>query len=129
MENISSVADLKNAIQILEFELEYKEQLLKEQFYYTYESLKPVNLLKSSLHDISSSPFLIDNILGAALGLATGFLTKKIVVGVPVTIARKLLGSLLQFGVSKIVSQHTGTLQSIGQFVFQRIFRKKRNEF
>ena len=46
MQNITSTAGLKNAIQLLEAEQAVKGQLLKEQFYITYESLKPVNLLK-----------------------------------------------------------------------------------
>ena len=69
MQNISSVAGLKNAIQLLEVEQAIKWQILKEQFYNTRESLKPINLIKSSLKEITSSPNLIDNILGAALGI------------------------------------------------------------
>jgi len=42
--------------------------------------LKPVNLLKSTLKDITSSPYLIDNILGTTIDLATGYLSKKLVV-------------------------------------------------
>jgi len=39
MENITSAAGLKNAIQLLEAEQADKGQLLKAQFYLTYESL------------------------------------------------------------------------------------------
>lgn len=128
MENITSTAELKNAIQILEVEQAIQGQLLKEQFYHLSESLKPVNILKNTFSDITSSPYLIDNILGTALGLATGFLTKKLVVGVPINLVRKLFGSILQFGVTKMVAQHPDAIISIGQFVYQHILRKKRNE-
>ena len=64
MQNISSTASLKNAIQLLEVDLGIKGDLLKDQFYLTVESLKPVTLIKNALHDVSSSPKLIDNILG-----------------------------------------------------------------
>ncbi len=56
-----------------------KGQLLKEQFFITYESLRPGNLLRSTLKDIASSPYLIDNILGAAMGLVSGFISRKII--------------------------------------------------
>jgi len=81
MQKIASIAGLKNAIQLLEVEQADKGQLLKEQLFLTYESLKPVNLLRSTVNDIASSTYLIDNILGAAIGLVSGFLSKKIFIG------------------------------------------------
>lgn len=126
MENLTSVDDLKNAIQTLEFEHEYKQQLLKEQFSLTYESLKPVNIIKDTLHDITSSPYLVDNILGATLGLASGYISRKIVVGGSVSLVRKLLGSILQFGVTNVVAKHPESIKSIGQFIYHRILRKKK---
>ena len=62
MQNITSTAGLKDAIQLLEVEQGIKEQLLKDQLYLTYESLKPVNLIRNTLKEISSSPYMIDNI-------------------------------------------------------------------
>jgi hypothetical protein len=125
MENITSVEGLKNAIQIIELEHEYKQQLLKEQFRLTFESLKPINIIKDTLHDITSSPYLVDNILGATVGLATGYISRKIVVGGSASLIRKLLGSVLQFGVTNVVSQHPESIKSIGQYIYQRILRKK----
>ncbi len=129
MENITSTAGLKNAIQLLEVEQALNGQLLKEQFYFIYESFKPVNLLKSTLKDITSSPFLIDNILGTAMGLATGSLSKKIFIGASGNIIRRLIGSVLQLGVTNVVARHPDTIKSFGQFIFQHILRKKRKEF
>jgi len=125
MQNITSVTGLKNAIQILEAEQADRGQLLKEQFRITYESLKPANLFRSSIHDITTSPYLIENIVGTALGLATGYLSKKIVIGASTGVFRKLLGSVIQFGITNLVTRHPGTIKSVGQFIFQHIFRKK----
>jgi hypothetical protein len=125
MQNIASTAELKNAIQLLEIEQAANWQLLKEQFHLTYESLKPVNLLRSTVNDIASSPYLIDNIIGNALGLATGYLSKKIVVGASNNKFRKLIGFVLQFGVTNFVAQRPDAIKSIGQFILQHILRKK----
>ncbi|MDP2337886.1 MAG: hypothetical protein Q8N05_15870 [Bacteroidota bacterium] len=125
MENISSVNGLQNAIQILEFEQTYKEQLLKKQFLLTFESLKPVNILRSTIHEAATSPYLIDNILGATVGLASGYISRKITVGGSGNRFRKLLGSVIQFGVTNLVAQHPDTIRSIGQFILQHIPRKK----
>jgi hypothetical protein len=125
MQNITSKAGLKDAIQLLEAEQAIKGQLLKDQFYLTYESLKPFNLLMHTLKEISSSPYLIDNISGTAMGLAGGFLSKKIFVGTSGNLIRKLIGSILQFGVTNIVAQNSEIIKSIGQAIFQHFFHKK----
>jgi hypothetical protein len=125
MQNITSTAGLKNAIQLLEVEQAIKGQLLKEQFQITYESLKPINMLKSTLKDIISSPSLKDNLLSTTVGLAGGYLTKKIAVGATGKIFRKLIGSVLQFGVTSVVTQHPDAIKSFGKFIIQHISRKK----
>jgi hypothetical protein len=125
MQNISSPTDLKEAIRLLEIEQLAQGKLLKEQFHLTYESLKPVSLLKSTLKDFNLPTTLIDNILGTTIGLATGYLSKKIVVGTSSSIFRKLIGSLMQVGIVNTVSQHPDAVKSIGQFVLQYILHKK----
>jgi hypothetical protein len=125
MENITSAAGLKMAIELFEAEQAVKLQRLKEQFYPAYESLKPVNLFKSTLNDISSSPYLIDNIIGTALGIVTGYFSKRMVVGASVNRVRKLFGAILQFGLTNVVAQHADTIKSFGRYFFQHVFRKK----
>ena len=125
MQHITSAAELKNAIQLLEVEQTFKAQLLKKQFQITYESLKPAHLIRSILKDITSSPYLIDNLVGTAIGLGSGYLSKKIVVGTSSNIIRNLLGSILQFGVTNVVSRHPDAIKTFGQYLFQRIFRTK----
>ncbi len=125
MQNINSVMELKYAIQVLEIEQAEKAILLKEQFFLTYESLKPVNLIKNTLKEIFTSPNLIDNFVGTTVGLASGYLSKKIVVGASGNIFKKLLGSLLEYGVTNIVAQHPDGIVSLGQLIFHRIFGKK----
>ena len=125
MDNITSISELKNAIQLLEVEQAAKGELLKEQFYITYESLKPANLLLNTIKEVATSPNLIDNILGTVAGLATGYISKKIIVGASGNILRKFFGSILQLGVTNTVAQHPDAIKSIGQFLFQYLLRKK----
>jgi hypothetical protein len=124
MQEITSTTGLKEAIQLLESEQAVKKQLLKEQFYITYESLKPLSLLKSAINDLSSSPYLIDNLSGTAIGLVSGYLSKKIFVGASGNLIRKLLGSILQFGVANVVAKHSETIKSIGQAIFHHFLHK-----
>jgi hypothetical protein len=124
MQNITSSAGLKDAIQLLEVEQEIRGQLLKGQLYVAYESLKPLNLLKHTLKEITSSPYMIDNISGGAMGLVSGFLSKKIFVGASGNLIRKLIGSLLQFGITNVVAQNSGAIRSVGQALFHHFFHK-----
>ena len=125
MQNITSTTGLRNAIQLLEVEQGIKGNLLKDQFYLTVESLKPVTLIKNALHDISASPKLIDNILSTTMGIASGFLTNRVFVGASGSLIRKLLGSVLQFGVTNVVAQHPETIKSLGEVIMQFILRKR----
>ena len=126
MQTITSIEELKSSIQLLEIEQAIKEQALKEQFYQTYDALKPVSILKNTMKEITSSPYLVENILGAATGMATGYLSKKIIVGASGSIVRKIVGSVLQFGITNLVAQHPDKIKEIGHFLYQRIFRKKK---
>lgn len=124
MQNITCATDLKQAIQSMEVEQAESEKLLKVQFRMTYESLKPVNLIRNTIKDIASEPELINNLIGTTLGLAGGYISKKIVVGSSHNIFRKLFGSLLEFGVVDMVARNPEALKSATQFIFN-MFRKK----
>jgi hypothetical protein len=126
MQNINSKAGLKSAIQLLEAEQAEKGQLLKKQFYLTYESLKPVNLIASTLNDIKKSPYLIENILDAGIGLVTGFYSNKLIFNSRGSNLKKLIGIVLQFGVTNLVAKHHDTIRSIGQVIVNHLARKKR---
>jgi hypothetical protein len=125
MRSDNSILDLKNAILLLEAEQEIKGKVLQEQLTLVYESFKPVNLITGTLNDIAKSPFLIDNMIGTGIGLASGFLTKRVFVGSSGSLIRKLLGSILQFGVTNVVAQHSDNIKSIGQLLFQKLIHKK----
>jgi hypothetical protein len=98
---------------------------LKEQFYLFYENFKPVNLLTGTLKDIVKSPYLIDNILGTAMGLATGYLSKKIFIGASGNKIKKIIGSILQFGITNVITQNSDSINTFGRSLFQHFLRKK----
>jgi len=125
MGTITSAAELKNAIQLLELEQTICGQQLKEHFFLTYESFKPASLIRDTLNDIATSPYLADNMLGAALGLVSGYISKKLAVGESSSMLRKLLGSVLQFGVTNLVAQHPETIKSIARFLLQYVIPKR----
>jgi hypothetical protein len=124
MENINSAAELKLAIQAKQFEHNIQGELLKEQLMMTFESLKPISLIKNTMNELTSSPYLMENMLGAITSLVTGYMSKKIAVGTSHNVFRKVMGSILQFSVTNLVVQHPEVLKNFGQFIIGKIFHK-----
>lgn len=125
MRNSTSYSRLQDSIQLVKEEQIIKRQLLQEQLNISYESLKPLNLLRVALKDMSSSPDLGNNVLGSVLGLGSGYLTKKLFVGTSGNLIRKLIGSFIQIGVSNLVAKHPDAIKNFGQYVIEHFLSKK----
>ncbi len=129
MQKINSERSLMEAIIELENKRAYEGILLKEQFIFTYESLKPANLIRNAIQDISSSSELKDNLLNAAVGVATGYISKKIFVGASDNPIKKMLGTALMFGISNLVSKNPETIKSLGSQFFNMLKTKLDDRF
>jgi hypothetical protein len=125
MEKITSIAELRISILLLEIKQANEMTLLKEQFNITIIGLKPGNLIKNKFHDIVSSPDLKENILSTALGLAVGYLSKKAIVGSTHNPLKQLLGTLLQVGVTGIVSKNSDGIKSVASKLIGTFLNKK----
>ncbi|MBK6283617.1 MAG: hypothetical protein IPF54_14080 [Draconibacterium sp.] len=125
MENISSASELQDAIQLLEAKQTVSLMTMKSNFRKAYENLKPINLIGNILDEITTSPFLTNNIIDSAIGLTAGYISRKAVVKESDGMLRKLFGIVLQFGVTNLVAQNPESVKSFGKFIFQRIFPKK----
>jgi F0F1-type ATP synthase assembly protein I len=80
------------------------------------------------MKEVFSSSFLSENISGTAVGAISGFLLKKLLVGSSGGIIRKLLGTVLQLGITNIASNKTDAIKSIGHSIIQKIFHKRKKE-
>jgi hypothetical protein len=126
MRNITTVTELKNAIQLMEAERIAGRLAVKEQFHLIYKHFNPANLIKGTLKDISSSSSLVDDIIVPAVGITAGYLSKKIVVGSSDNKYRQLIGSIVQSEVANVIIQHPDALKSFGQFIFNVLSAKKK---
>lgn len=129
MQHITSTIELKEAIRQLEADCDFEGAQLKADFEYACKSLNPLNIIRDTLEKTASSPLLLDNIIGTALGLVTGFLTKKIVIGKSGNKLRILAGSILEFAILNGISQRSDAIKSIGRFLLQTFLRKKEIKF
>ncbi|MBU0486350.1 MAG: hypothetical protein KKA07_09800 [Bacteroidetes bacterium] len=125
MEKITTSDELQNAIQKLEVERSIQKKSLQIQFHLVYQSLKPVDFLKSTLKDIISSPSITKNAAGSLLGVISGYFSKRLISGKSESVVRKVLGAVAQYGVRNVVASHSGNLKTIAQTLFQHLFAKK----
>lgn len=125
---INNSIDLKAAIQHLEAKHLMQKQHLTDQFNDTVESLKPMNLLKSSFNKIVRSPGLVEKIIDATVGLGAGFLSKKLLIGKSTSILKKLLGNAVEFGVAGLITKNSSAIKNTGLGMFSKIFHSKKNQ-
>jgi hypothetical protein len=118
---INSESTLKLAILQLEERQKKEGEMLKSQFHIVYESLKPVNLIRSTLKEASSSPELKTDLVNTSIGVAAGYVSKLLVQGLSANPLRKLLGSLFMFGVTNLVNNNPETVKAIRNKVFKLI--------
>jgi hypothetical protein len=94
MEKINPTQNLNQTILFLEQKRAEELQSLQQHYQVVYESIKPFNLMKSALHTMTSSPDLKHNILNTAIGLSTGYLSKKILLGSTHNPVKTILGTV-----------------------------------
>lgn len=121
MEKINSAAELSAAINALERKHKADHEALKEKFHLTYESIKPINIIKHTLREAVESFDLKENLLITAAGISTGFLSEKFVVGDSKSPLRKLLGAAAVFGVTNFVATHPEAVKRVGRGVLSLI--------
>jgi len=119
--NIVSLTDLSDAIRQLEEKWHDEGKIVKDQFEVTYESIKPINLIKSTLKEVGSSPEIKGNVLNASVGLAAGFVSKTVFVGFSSSPVRKLVGTLLMFGITNFVAKRSDLIGRIGRNLIAKI--------
>ena len=85
---ITNIAGLHEAILLLENQQSEQGQVIKKRLDDALESLRPVNLIKSSFSGV---------LMSTALALATGYLSKRLLVGSTGKLLNKLVGNIMQY--------------------------------
>jgi len=107
MQKVNSVDDLKKQIAELEIRSKRQEAALKESLRSTGESikqtLKPANLLKTGLDTVRDTPSIKTVAINTVIGLAAGYVTRRLVIGRSPNMIRKALGVIVQATITKMV--------------------------
>jgi len=118
---------LEEAISRLEIQRAHEWILLRNQFHITYESLKPINLIKHTVKEVSSSPEVKTGVVNNVMGITTGYLARAIFLGTSGNPIKRIVGSLLQFTVAAFVTRNSGPIKLIGKTVLNKLFKRPDN--
>ena len=127
MQKINSATSLREAILQLESHQLEEAKMMKTQFQLAYETMKPVNFIKSTIKEISASQDLKDNLLNTGVGLASGYLSKTLFEGSTHNPVKKMLGTVLMFSVTNMVAKHPEAIKALGRGFFNLIQNRPRN--
>ena len=105
MKTISQNELLDAQIKLLKIKQSDDFEMLKNQFDTTLESLKPINIVKATIADFKQSKEVKNSLFESALGIASGFLTRKLLVNKSSGIVKKITASIIQYMVTQFVTK------------------------
>ena len=121
MQKLDSTTTLNDAILELETRRAEEAKMLKEHVNLAYESIKPINLIRSTFKEALASQDLREDIINLSLGLAAGYVSKKVFSGLEESPLKKLLGTSLQFGITLFIVNNPETIQAISDGIIKFI--------
>lgn len=116
-----AVDSLRESIRLLEIKQAEEEKILKEHLRLTYESLKPVNLLKSTIRDISGSVEIRSGMLETVISILSGYLTQKLIVRPGSNVLTRILGTIMQFGVAGFIAKNAESIRVYMNRLFDKV--------
>jgi hypothetical protein len=121
-----SAEELAGAIAELEGIAAAQKKEIQKTFEILSEHLKPANLLKSGVRSIISGTNSSD-LINILMGLGSGFLSRKLIIGKPHGFAGKTVAKALQWGMTGLVSKNAEVIKEKAAHVIDWIFKRHKN--
>lgn len=123
---ISNVQELEEAIAELENKKVRQKTEMTAEFKNTVESLKPMNLIKSSFHKINKN-HLAKTVLKTAGGIGVALLTNKMTGGTfKPTGPKSLIGSVVKSTLGAAVINNSDKIKAYGTAIIKNFFGNKK---
>jgi hypothetical protein len=117
---------LADSIENLELKASRQKKEIQESYNSLSESLKPLNLIKAGVSSVFSGENK-DDLLKAAVGLGSGFLSRKLLLGKTKSFLGKNIGSAIQWGIAGLVSNNAEKIKQRAGVLIDKYIRKNRN--
>jgi hypothetical protein len=116
-DDIGSSRDLSKRIEELKAHQKESRLNLKNEFDFAIDSIRPINLIKSTFEEAAESPDLIKNALVTSAGVGIGILVKRMVSGSMKNPGNKILVAGFTFVVTALVSRYSDKIIEWGRNV------------
>ncbi len=129
MSKVKPTDSLNTSISLLEQKRDADFRALKDHLRVTGDSMRPANLIKGAISDITGSPQIRSVLIKAGIGLALGFLAKKLITSESQNKKHRMLGNALQYGISFLAADRNNLLKSAGIYAanhFMQVIRERR---
>jgi hypothetical protein len=121
MQHITTTAGLRAAILELETRQAAEGVLMKQQFLVAYESIKPINLLKSVFTEAADSHDLKENLINASVGIASEYVARTLFRNATNSPFKKILGTAVMFGIKYLIAKNPDTVKMLGKGFFDLV--------
>jgi hypothetical protein len=120
---VTNAGELSEAIVALELKAAAQKRDIQESFSAVSENLKPLNLVKSGFRSVFSGEHKED-LVNALIGLGSGFLSRKLILGRTNGFVGKTVGKAIQWGMAGLVSKNAEKIKEKAGELIDRLFRK-----
>jgi hypothetical protein len=121
MKKTEAALELKQLIITRESELELERRALIDQFHITYESIKPLNMIRDTFKEVVSSPEIKTGAANTVIGLIAGHAAKKLFLRNSDNPIKKLLGEVLERVVANKTIKNAEDIKSVTGLLIKTI--------
>ncbi len=115
--------DLAQAIAELELKAAAQKRDIQETFEAVSENLTPLNLVKSGVQSVFSGEHK-EEIFNVLIGLGTGILSRRLILGKTNGFIGKTVGKAIQWGMTGLVSKNAEKIKEKAGDLIDRIFKR-----
>jgi|GEM_PF-222263 hypothetical protein len=120
---VTNAAELDQAIEDLKKKSARQKIEMQEAFHEVTQSLKPANLVKNGMRSVLGGEGKTD-ILNALIGIGSGMLGRKLLIGRSSGIVKKTLGKVVQWGMAGIISRNAEKIKEKAGEIIDKVFKK-----
>jgi len=121
---ITNSEELAEAIAALELKAKAQRRDIEETFHAVAEDLQPFNLVKNGLRSVFSSEHK-GELFNALIGLGSGLLSRKLILGKSTGFVGKTVGKAIQWGMAGLISQNAEKIKEKAGGIIDRLFKRK----
>ena len=91
---------------------------LRKHFRNVVDGFRPIKIIKETLSNVAESGKIKDGIASIIIGASAGYLSKKFIESGSKSIFKKVLGTIVMFGVTSLISKNSETIKNWGSDLF-----------